>query len=227
MEERSIMDRLRDPFSGHSFSEFINLNMYSFLLRCENSLKLAKPLKALGIDWHNPEFEVKLMGFKPRDLKYIENQKDEVCMAAIQRDPVALFDVKKQTPEICMTAIKQKGEMVGVVKNQTPEICMAAVLNDPWSISYIKNPSLEVCMAALHQDPRVFDFIKNRPPEICLTTMERNNETILHVSVTTRDRFMSVLEKDSLDNLIGAAESKRVAPVTDAKNKTRESALEL
>jgi len=52
-----------------------------------------------------------------------ENQTDELCKLAVQRNGCALGFVKNQTDEICKLAVQQDGYALGFVKNLTDEIC--------------------------------------------------------------------------------------------------------
>ena len=43
-------------------------------------------------------------------LRYVEQQTDEICLAAVQQDGHALQYVKQQTDEICLAAMQRDGD---------------------------------------------------------------------------------------------------------------------
>ena len=58
-----------------------------------------------------------------RELQYIENQTEEMCLEAVKQNGYALEYVENQTEEICFEAVKQNGRALQFVKNQTENIC--------------------------------------------------------------------------------------------------------
>jgi tryptophan 2,3-dioxygenase len=98
----------------------------------------------------------------PFNLMYVDEQTDEMCLAAVEQDGRALEYVKNQTYEICLAAVKEDYEVLSIVKNQTPELCMAAVQHDGFAITKMKKKmmTLPIFIAALKQNSRVVEFYK-------------------------------------------------------------------
>ena len=51
---------------------------------------------------------------------------DDEALERVKRDGMELRFIEHQTPEICMAAVKQSELALEFVKEQTPEICLAA-----------------------------------------------------------------------------------------------------
>jgi len=60
------------------------------------------------------------------NLKFVENQTPEICLAAVKQDGYALEFVKNQTLEICLAAVRSRGLALRYVKDQTAEIVFVA-----------------------------------------------------------------------------------------------------
>jgi hypothetical protein len=71
-------------------------------------------------------------------LKYIKNQREELCLAAVRHDVDALKFVKHQTEKICLAAVRGNGWALKHVKVQTREICLAAIKELPCSRIFVK-----------------------------------------------------------------------------------------
>lgn len=70
-------------------------------------------------------------------LRYVKEQTEEICMAAIKNDPYSIRYVLVQSEELCLAAVEQDGHTLQYVKEQTPKICIAAVKSQPESICYV------------------------------------------------------------------------------------------
>jgi hypothetical protein len=60
--------------------------------------------------------------------KYIQSEYDELCMAAVKQNGLAIKYVPCQTREICLTAIHQNPYALQFVKEQTIELCYQALV---------------------------------------------------------------------------------------------------
>ncbi len=52
----------------------------------------------------------------------------------VKKDPSSLRNIEEQTEDICLAAIKQDGDYLQYVDNQTETICLAAVKQNPLSM---------------------------------------------------------------------------------------------
>lgn len=82
-------------------------------------------------------------------LKYVQDQKEDICMAAVRHKGLALKYVKEQTEDICLTAIKQNGWAVEYVEEQTEKICLAAVRKKGHYLRFIKKQTPKICLEAV------------------------------------------------------------------------------
>jgi len=90
-----------------------------------------------------------------------EKYKQDLSMAAVTRDGLALQYVKQQTPDLCMAAINQNARALRYVEDPTIDLCLAAVTKEGWVLGFVHNRlrTLEVCMAAVNQNNTVLDEV--------------------------------------------------------------------
>lgn len=96
-------------------------------------------------------------------LQYIAERlkTEEVCLAAVKQNGMALKFVREQTPKICKAAVRKSGWALPYVKEQTPEICLAAVKKRGCALEWVKEQTLKVCLAAVKHDAEALKFIKD------------------------------------------------------------------
>lgn len=234
MAERNFIDRLRD------LRDDLARNSYVFGLQMENIFKTDRVTDALGINWHNTDFELTMIKDKPDRLQYIKNQTPELCMAAIQKDPFAIQHVKEQTAELSLAAVQKNGLALQFVINQTPEICKVAVLQDIGAAKFVDNFTPEIQIAAYGEKASSIPIRESS---------EMENETISHTpSISGTVAFRSYRENNytraeklkpiapnsnmhlglnSLNDLIGRAEAKKIDSIAETKVPVRKNEMEL
>jgi hypothetical protein len=74
--------------------------------------------------------DIKKIKDNPWNLRFIENQSEEICRLAIRQRPRVLQYVIHQTEEICLYAIKKDGSVIEFIKDQTVNICLAFLKHD-------------------------------------------------------------------------------------------------
>lgn len=136
----------------------------------------------------------------PHLLKFVEQQSQTpaLCMAAVQRDGLAIKWVKEQTPALCLTAIQQNGRAIEGVKEQTPELCMMAVRQCGFALGGVKQRTLELCWEAVRTCGMAFFFVPNelQTPELCKMAIQQVPDMIRHVKYKTPDLCMMAVQKD-------------------------------
>lgn len=102
-------------------------------------------------------------------LKHSEDQTEEQCITAVQRDGMELSRVKNQTEKICMAAVQQNYQALCYVRNQTDEICIAAIRQNYRALQYVHNQTDEMCKIATRQNYAALCHVKKelRTEEIC------------------------------------------------------------
>ena len=89
----------------------------------------------------------------------VEEQRFNICLAAVKNCGYALLFVEKQTPKICIAAVKNCGKALKFVEKQTPEICLAAVETDGKALQFVKIQTFEICLTAVKQNILSFKYI--------------------------------------------------------------------
>ena len=72
-------------------------------------------MKGYIVNINNRELELMMIRNNPSSIKEIE-QTEELCLAAVKRDGLALKYVKKQTPKICQAAYQENPESLQYAK---------------------------------------------------------------------------------------------------------------
>lgn len=71
----------------------------------------------------------------------------------IKKDGSLLKNVENQTEELCLAAVTSKGGALKYVKNHTPEIVIAAINQNGGAIHFVTNPSHELIELAVMKNP--------------------------------------------------------------------------
>ena len=122
---------------------------------------------------------------KTRELKRVNEQTPELCLATVTKYPWALKLVNVQTPEICLAAVTQNGRALEYVKVQTHELCLAAVTRDGTALQFVKEQTREICLAAVTQEGYALRFVKEQTHEICLAAVTDSGWALDYVAEQT------------------------------------------
>lgn len=107
-------------------------------------------------------------------LAFIDNQTDEICLAAVRKCGSALRYVGRQTEEICLAAVRRDYEALRYVENQTDEICITAIREDWRAFKHVKNQTNKVCLVAIKHDWRVLGLIEIHTSDLCREALNQN-----------------------------------------------------
>lgn len=113
-----------------------------------------------------------------------ESMTNEICMAAVRRDGVALEYVESQTDEICLAAVNQNGWSLQFVKNQTEEICLAAVDGYAPALKFVKEQTEEICLAAVKSGWSVIKYVENQTDSIINAALFADHTSFLLVDAS-------------------------------------------
>ena len=83
------------------------------------------------------------------NLKETEEQTEDICKLAVQKNVNEFHFVKEQTEEICKLAVQKNGIILYNVKEQTEDICKLAVQQNIYALKYIKEQTDEICKLAV------------------------------------------------------------------------------
>jgi len=97
-----------------------------------------------------------------------------------------LRNVEYQTEEICLAAVKNNGNALKYVQYQTEEICRAACLNDKFAIKYVHDQTEELCLDVISRCKLccgIFRHIRNSSDKVCLEHI--NDMNLRHKIIET------------------------------------------
>ena len=123
-------------------------------------------------------------------IKYVKEQTEGICKLAIQQDGYALRYVKNQTEEICKLAVQQTSDALWCVKNQTEELCKLAVQQNWCALRYVKNQTEEICKLAVQQNGLSLGNVKNKTEELCKLAVQQNGDALHYVPESMKHLFM-------------------------------------
>ena len=104
---------------------------------------------------------ISMLWEKPEKLAFLREQDEELCLAAVQTDGLALRHVRRQTPEICLAAVLEDGEALEFVQEQTPALCRAAVMQNGLALRFVKKQNDDICELALKQNPDALAYVQH------------------------------------------------------------------
>ena len=130
-------------------------------------------------------------------LRYVEDQKEELCLTAVKQNPLALQFVKEQTEKICLEAVKRNPYTLEYIKNQTEQICLEAVKKDGMLLKDVERQTYKICIEAVKQAPYALEFVKNQTEEICLMAVEKTGISIRCVENQTEKICLAALKSDA------------------------------
>lgn len=107
------------------------------------------------------------MDLRKIDLFYVDpaDQTDEICLAAVKRDPSELYYVVNQTDEICKEALRKDGHVLTYVRNKTEELVRIAINSEPyWALHHTPRSlqTREICFEAAKKDIYALGEIRSR-----------------------------------------------------------------
>lgn len=136
------------------------------------------------------------------NLKYVENQTNEICNIALSQsiraidyvknidvlneiltqNPFNIKYIKNQIEELCLFAVKQNGLALRYISPvfRTPKICLEAVKNNVRAFKYVKQQTEEICLEAVKKYPWFIRYVKNKTDNVIREAVKQN-EYILKI----------------------------------------------
>ncbi len=102
------------------------------------------------------------------EIANVPEQTEELCIAAVKKNPWALRLVKEQTEEICLTAVGSFGLVLSLVKEKTPAVIKAAIKQNGMSLQHVPEElrTEEICFEAIRNHPDAIRFVQDPAPEL-------------------------------------------------------------
>lgn len=162
-------------------------NKYGNVYRLFNSMKTN--IEEINV---SEMFYIKLLEYYPLALEYINEQTEEMCFNAVEKDIKAFKYVINQTEELCDYVLSKDINMFEHVKHKTDKLCKKVLTDNPDLYYYIDNPSVEVSVIALENDIYLINFVVEKTNIIDLVKYiykHRNscNKTLIKTLYSTSD----------------------------------------
>ena len=116
-----------------------------------------------------------------RLLCLVEHQTEEICIAAIEQNTLALEFVNDKTEKICKVALKINPYLLRTIKDQTEEMCLVAMEGNIFMMEYVKNQTPRIIEKAMEKLPFAFVYIKHKTEDLCLRTVKKYPELIRYI----------------------------------------------
>jgi hypothetical protein len=147
---------------------------------------------ALGV-FGVPQNDLSRVTQKGYLLEYVEDQSDDVCMAAVSQDPHALRYVHNQTEAICLAAVGKHGWALYHVRDKTPKICMAAVRRDGMALRFVPPGRItpEMCREAVNKNGMALQYVPEdfKTPDICEIAVGKDRHAFQFASPLMKQSF--------------------------------------
>lgn len=113
----------------------------------------------------------------------------------VKKDPSMLEKIQEQTEEICLAAVKQDGLAIQYVKDQSLNVCLAAVKQNGLASYYVKDQSLNMCLAAVKQNGYAIQYVKNKnkTDNVYLQALKQNYTIVSLINIKKRRLALLVL----------------------------------
>ena len=116
-------------------------------------------------------------------LKYVDNQSEELCMKAVEKNGYVLEYVKNKTYNICIKAIETCPMALKYVDNQMYGMCLKAVQLDGLALQYVKCKTHKICETAVEENAMALQYV---PEEIqtevmCLSAVKKQWKALQYV----------------------------------------------
>lgn len=132
------------------------------------------------------------------NIKYIDNQTDELCKLAIEQNPKSFIFIKDKTPKICMMAVKKDGLLLQFINEQNIQLCLEAVKQNGLSLKYVKEQNLYICLQAVSKNGLALQYVKEQTPGMCLDAVTQNGLALQYVKEQTCDLCLEAVKPNGL-----------------------------
>lgn len=117
-------------------------------------------------------------------LQFIDKQTEELCLAAVERNPdaakyininipnldqiLAAFASEPKSVEVQieldeqLTMVKRNGMVLGLVREQRPELCLAVVQENGLALQFQWVQTHDVCLAAVQEQGDALAYVKEQ-----------------------------------------------------------------
>lgn len=145
-----------------------------------------------------------------KNLKWIKDQTEELCLYAISINVNSFEYVKNKTPKICDLVLSKNIEMIKFITeedNISDEIFIKFIKTNYKVLKYIKIKTYKICEEALFWDYRAVEFIDINENELIMYAINCNPKAISYIKNPSEDviyeavKVAEVYEKYIADNI--------------------------
>jgi len=104
-------------------------------------------------------------------LFILKEQSDSLCLEAVNQKHYTNYSmgkIIKQNNEICLAAVNSDGMALQFVKIQTEPICLAAVKQNGLALQFVKKQNFQICLTAVKQNGMALQFVNEEYPDLYL-----------------------------------------------------------
>lgn len=92
-------------------------------------------------------------------IRFVEKETEELCLAAIKKQPESLRYIKNQTENMCVAGVRENGEFLFFISNQTEIICLEAVKQNGLALLLVHKKTLKICKEAVKQNKDALRYV--------------------------------------------------------------------
>jgi len=95
----------------------------------------------------------------PTNIRYIEQQTEAICWAALNKQPSTIEYIKSPTYDMKKFSVNTNPSNIKFIKDQPEDLCWIAIKKEMWNLQYIKNPTKEMCIFVLQSRPQYLTLL--------------------------------------------------------------------
>lgn len=102
----------------------------------------------------------------------------EECIKLLAKDGLLIRNIEVQTEDMCIAAVRQNGLALKFIKNRykTPKICVIAVGQNGLALKHANKQDEKICVTAVKQNPMAMEYVEEKTEEIREIARKRYND---------------------------------------------------
>lgn len=107
------------------------------------------------------------------NIRFLNIQRDDICIAAVSQDPYAIKYIINQKHEYCMKALEEP-HVIEHILDQKYVYCMKALQGDLWTFTYIRNMTDILWNYVLSHEPKLIEYCDCPTEKHCMLALRRD-----------------------------------------------------
>jgi hypothetical protein len=119
------------------------------------------------------EESIEAIDENPFALQYVENQDEDICWYAINKNPYSYQNIRYPTKEMTDYCVSKRPYVLRYIEEQTLEMCKKGMSIDVDCFKYCKIQTRSMIKKAIDYEPRNIQHVIKQTESLCLYAIER------------------------------------------------------